>query len=158
MLDGIVVDRQAVLVALGTAEQGEKLPLGPWVGSTENASVVQSLLNNLVERGLDPMARRPFVIDGGKALRKAIRDTFGKHALIQRCQVHKARNVVDHLPEKMRPSVAAQMKAAYRSKSKSMAKKKLLKLTDHLRNNYPDAAASLREGLDETRSEESLAT
>jgi len=152
MLDGIVVDGQAVLVALGITEEGEKEPLGLWVGSTENASVVQSLLNNLVERGLDPMVRRLFVIDGGKALRKAIRDTFGKRALIQRCQVHKVRNVLDHLPEKMRPSVAAQMKAAYRSKSKSMAKKKLLKLKDHLDNNYPDAAASLREGLDETLS------
>lgn len=152
MVDGIVVDGQTVLVALGISEKGEKQPLGVYLGTTENAATVQGLLDNLVERGLDPMVPRLFVIDGGKALRKAIKNTFGKRALVQRCQVHKMRNVLEHLPKSKQRSVGAQMKDAYRSRSKATARKRLAQLVNHLDDEYPDAASSLREGLDETLS------
>lgn len=89
MIDGVVVGGQSVLVAWGVSESGEKQPIGVHLGTTENAAVVQGLLDNLIGRGLDPMTPRLFVIDGGKALRKAIKDTFGRRALVQRCQVHK---------------------------------------------------------------------
>lgn len=152
MLDGLVVDGHTVLVALGVTEAGEKQPLGIYLGSTENTVAVQGLLDNLIERGLDAMVPRLFVIDGSKALRKAIKATFGKRALIQRCQVHKTRNVLDHLPPSKQRSIGAQMKAAYRSHSKATARKRLLQLANHLQDEHPDAAASLREGLDETLS------
>jgi len=152
MIDGLVVDRQTVLVALGITEDGEKRPLGLHLGTTENATVVQGLLDNLIERGLDAMAPRLFVLDGSKALRKAVKDTFGRRALIQRCQVHKMRNVLDHLPKSKHRSVGAQMRDAYRSRSKSTARKRLQQLVAHLEDEHPDAAASLREGLDETLS------
>jgi putative transposase len=144
MIDGIVVDGQSVLVALGVTETGEKQPIGVHLGTTENAAVVQGLLDNLIERGLDAMTPRLFVIDGGKALRKAIKNTFGKRALIQRCQVHKMRNVLDHL--------GAQLRDAYRSRNKATARKRLLQLVNHLEDEHPDAAASLKEGLEETLS------
>jgi putative transposase len=152
MIDGIVVDGQSVLVALGVTETGEKQPLGVHLGTTENTAVVQGLLDNLIERGLDAMTPRLFVIDGGKALRKAIKNTFGKRALVQRCQVHKMRNVLDHLPKSKHRSVGAQLRDAYRSRSKATARKRLLQLVSHLEDEHPDAAASLKEGLEETLS------
>lgn len=152
MIDGLVVAGQTVLVALGVTEQGEKLPLGLYLGTTENTAAVQGLLDNLVERGLDAMAPRLLVIDGSKALRKAIKNTFGRRALVQRCQVHKMRNVLAHLPKSKQKSVGAQIHDAYRSRSKTTARKRLLQLVGHLEDEYPDAAASLREGLDETLS------
>lgn len=152
MIDGIVVDSQTVLVALGITEKGEKHPLGVHLGTTENAAAVQGLLDNLIDRGLDAMVPRLFVIDGGKALRKSIKNTFGKRAVVQRCQVHKMRNVLDHLPKSKQRSVGAQMRDAYRTRSKATARKRLLGLVNHLDDEYPDAAASLREGLDETLS------
>src|SRR5690606_26568610 len=133
-------------------EQGEKQPLGLYLGTTENTAAVQGLLDNLVERGLDAMAPRLFVIDGSKALRKAIKNTFGRRALVQRCQVHKMRNVLAHLPKAKQKSVGVQIHDAYRSRSKTTARKRLLQLVGHLEDEYPDAAASLREGLDETLS------
>jgi transposase-like protein len=152
MIDGIVVDGQSVLVALGITEAGEKQPLGVHLGTTENTTVVQGLLDNLIERGLDAMAPRLFVIDGGKALRRAIKNTFGRRALVQRCQVHKMRNVLEHLPKSKQRSVGAQLKEAYRSRSKATARKRLQQLISHLADEHPDAAASLREGLEETLS------
>jgi transposase-like protein len=150
MLDGIRVGEHTVLVALGIDETAQKVPLGIWEGATENATVCQELLDNLIKRGVDPLRPYLFVIDGGKALRKAIRDTFGKRALVQRCQVHKQRNVVGHLPKQRHAAVAKAMRDAYRSKSKASAKKRLKQLAASLDDDYPDAAASLREGLDET--------
>lgn len=152
MIDGIVIDGQSVLVALGITETGEKQPLGVHLGTTENATVVQGLLDNLIERGLDATVPLLFVIDGSKALRKAIKNTFGRRALVQRCQVHKMRNVLDHLPKSKHRSIGAQLRDAYRSRSKATARKRLLQLVSHLEDEHPDAASSLREGLEETLS------
>jgi len=141
----------AVLVALGVTIDGTKTPLGIWAGSTENTTVVTELLSNLVTRGLRVEQSMLFVIDGGKASRKALRDVFGDRAVVQRCQVHKARNVRDHLPEARRAYVARQVRDAYDSATAATAKKKLNQLASWLDSNgHDDAAASLREGLDET--------
>lgn len=152
MIDGLVVAGQTVLVALGVTEQGEKQPLGLYLGTTENTTAVQGLLDDLIERGLNATVPRLFVIDGSKALRKAIKNTFGRRALVQRCQVHKMRNVLDHLPKAKQKAVGAQLRDAYRSRSKATARKRLLQLIGHLEDEHPDASASLREGLDETLS------
>lgn len=150
MLDGIEVGEHTIVVALGVDESGRKHALGLWHGATENATVCETLLNNLVRRGLDPQRGYLFVIDGSKALRKSIRDIFGKRALVQRCQEHKRRNVLGHLPKRLHPSVSKTLRDAYRSPSRAAARKRLLQLAAHLDNDYPDAAHSLREGLDET--------
>jgi transposase-like protein len=150
-IDGIEFAGHAVIVALGVTIDGTKTPLGIWAGSTENATVATALLQNLIDRGLRVEQSMLFVIDGGKAIRKALRDVFGDRAIVQRCQVHKARNVRDHLPESRRAYVARQMRDAYASSSAATAKKKLLQLASWLQSNGEDgAAASLREGLDET--------
>src|SRR5213592_2412824 len=102
MLDGIEIADRTHVVALGITTDGVKIPLGLWEGSTENATLATALLSDLVERGLDPEQGILFVIDGAKALRKAIRNVFGD-APVQRCLRHKERNVTDHLPERDRP-------------------------------------------------------
>ena len=150
MIDGIVVEEHTVLVALGIDETGSKHPLGLWLGATENAKVCGELLDNLIERGLDAQRAYLFVIDGSKALRKGLRERFGNRALVQRCQVHKRRNVLSHLPKRLHPSIGKAMGDAYRGKSKAAAKKRLLQLAAQLLDDHPDAAASLKEGLDET--------
>src|SRR5277367_4817906 len=150
-IDGIEFGGHSVLIALGVTTDGTKTPLGIWAGSTENTTVVTELLSNLVTRGLGVEHSMLFVIDGGKANRKALRDVFGDRAIVQRCQVHKARNVRDHLPEPRRAYIAKQMRDAYDSATATTAKKKLLQLASWLDSNgHDDAAASLREGLDET--------
>jgi len=150
-IDGIEFAGHSVIIALGVTIDGTKTPLGIWAGSTENTTVVTALLSNLVERGLRVEQSVLFVIDGSKAIRKALRDVFGDRAIVQRCQVHKARNVRDHLPESRRAYVARQMRDAYASSTAATAKKKLLQLASWLESNGEDsAAASLREGLDET--------
>ena len=150
-IDGIEVAHHAVLVALGVTIDGTKVPLGIWAGSTENHVVATSLLQNLIERGLRVDESMLFVIDGGKGLRKALRDVFGDRAVVQRCQVHKLRNVREHLDEARRAYVAGQMRDSYKSATAATAKKKLLQLASWLESNGEDsAAASLREGLDET--------
>lgn len=150
-MDGIEVAEHAVVVALGVTIDGAKVPLGIWAGCTENHVVATELLQQLIERGLHVDESTLFVIDGGKGLRKALRDVFGNRAVIQRCQVHKMRNVRDHLPEVRRAYVARQMRDAYQSTTAATAKKKLLQLASWLESNGEDsAAASLREGLDET--------
>jgi transposase-like protein len=150
MVDGIEVAGHTVVVALGISESGEKQPLGLWEGATENSTVCQNLLDNLIQRGLDPQRGYLFVIDGSKALRKAIRDTFGARVLVQRCQEHKRRNVLAQLPKKLHPSVNKVLHDAYRSPSKAIAKRRLTQLVARLDSDHPGAAASLREGLDET--------
>jgi transposase-like protein len=150
-IDGIEFAGHSVLIALGVSIDGAKVPLGIWAGSTENTVVVTELLSNLVGRGLRVEHSMLFVIDGGKAIRKALRDVFGDRAIVQRCQVHKARNVRDHLPDARRAYVAKQIRDAYDSTTVATAKKKLLQLASWLDSNgHTDAAASLREGLDET--------
>ena len=152
MLDGIHISDHVILIAVGIAEDGYKHVLGLWQGASENKTVCMTMLNNLVERNLDPQRSCLFVIDGGKALRHAIRDVFGARAIIQRCQVHKRRNVLGHLPKSLHPSVGKAMQDAYASPSKGAAKKRLLALSSQLEGAHPSAAESLREGLDETLS------
>lgn len=150
-IDGIEFAGHAVIIALGVTIDGTKVPLGLWAGSTENSVIATALLQNVIERGLRVDDSMLFVIDGGKGLRKAVRDVFGDRAIVQRCQVHKLRNVREHLPEARRAYVARQMRDAYSSATFTTAKKKLLQLASWLESNGEDsAAASLREGLDET--------
>jgi len=120
-----------------------------WDGSTENAAVCQSLLANLQSRGLHTDRSLLVILDGSKALRKAVRATFGDVALVQRCQLHKLRNVMEHLPEHQRPWVQAIMRRAYRSEVPA-ARRLLQDLARRLETDYPSAAESVREGLDET--------
>lgn len=150
MLDGIVCGEHTVLVALGIDEKGSKHILGLWEGATENAVACTALLSNLVERGLDTTRSMLVVIDGSKALAKAVRDTFGNRAMIQRCQVHKKRNVLEHLPERLRPANDAILSTAYRCGDPKRALEMLNKLARQLERKHPSAAASLREGLEET--------
>jgi len=137
------------VVALGITTEGVKIPLGLWEGSTENATVATALLSDLVERGLDPEQGILFVIDGAKALRKAIRNVFGD-APVQRCVRHKERNVTDHLPERDRPLVRQRLRRAWALDDHARALDQLRALASELDRTYPGAAGSLREGLEET--------
>ena len=150
MIDGIHIDDRVVLVALGVDEEARKHVLGLWEGATENAGVCKALLNNLVSRGLDAQRSMLFVIDGSAALSKAIRTVFDGRAMIQRCQVHKRKNVMDHLPDELHASVGKAIRDAYRSASAKAAKKRLQALANQLEADHPCAASSLREGLDDT--------
>jgi len=150
MIDGIHFRDSVILVALGIDSRGNKHVLGLREGSTEATRVVRSLLSDLVERGLDAQRMRLWVIDGGKALRKAIVETFGALALIQRCQEHKRRNVIEHLPEEMHASVGRALRDAWSSHDDKLARKQLMRLAASLQARHPGAAASLREGLEET--------
>jgi putative transposase len=150
MIDGIAVGEQTIVVALGIDEKGEKHALGLWQGATENSTVCEGLVNDVVQRGLDPQLSYLFVIDGSKALRKALREIFDRRAIVQRCQEHKLRNVLSYLPKSLQPSVGKTIREAYRSSSKATARKRLQNLAAQLAQDHPDAAESLREGLDET--------
>ena len=150
MLDGLEIAERTHVVALGISTEGVKIPLGLWEGSTENATLARTLLADLVDRGLDPEQAILFVIDGGKALRRAIRDVFGEHALVNRCHRHKERNVTDLLPEHDRDQVRARMRAAWSLTDPELAKQRLELLAGELDRTWPDAAGSLREGLDDT--------
>jgi putative transposase len=150
MLDGLEIAARTHVVALGISTEGVKIPLGLWEGSTENATLARTLLADLVDRGLDPSQAILFVIDGGKALRKAIRDVFGTHALVHRCQRHKERNVCDLLPERDRDQVRARMRAAWALTEAELAEQRLGLLVAELDQSWPDAANSLREGLHDT--------
>ena len=124
--------------------------LGIAEGGSENSTVVKGLLEDLIHRGLDAARPRLYVLDGGKALHKAIMDIFGIAALIQRCQVHKKRNVLSYLPESERSNVSVAMTLAYREFEYDTARSKLMNIVDKLEHRYPKAAASLLEGLEET--------
>jgi transposase-like protein len=150
MLDGLDIAERCHVVALGITTDGVKVPLGLWEGSTENATLARTLLADLVDRGLDPDQAILFVLDGGKALRKAIKDVFGERALVHRCHRHKERNVLDLLPERDRPRVLARIRAAWALKSALQAERELEALASELERSWPDAAASLREGMSET--------
>lgn len=149
MLDGIDLGERTHVVALGITTEGVKIPLGLWEGSSENTTIVRNLLADLVARGLDPEQGILFVIDGGKALRRAIRDVFGE-APVQRCIRHKERNVLDHLPERERDSVRRRLRAGWAESDYTRAAERLQGLAIGLERTYPDAASSLREGLEET--------
>jgi putative transposase len=150
MLDGLEIAGRTHIVALGISTEGVKIPLGLWEGSTENATLARTLLADLVDRGLDPEQAILFVIDGGKAIRRAIKDVFGEHALVHRCHRHKERNVCDLLPERDRPQVLAKIRGAWALKDPDLAEQRLELLTSELERTWPDAAASLREGMPET--------
>jgi putative transposase len=150
MLDGLEIAERTHVVALGISTEGVKIPLGLWEGSTENATLVSMLLADLVDRGLDPDQAILFVIDGGKALRRAIKDVFGEHALVHRCHRHKERNVCDLLPERERPRIQTSIRGAWSLSNHHLARERLERLASELERTWPDAAASLREGMDET--------
>jgi putative transposase len=150
-MDGVVVAQQTVIVVLGITRDGGKVPLGLRLGSTENAGVCTELLQDLLARGLTLDGRVLWVIDGGKGLRKALGNVFGDAAIIQRCQLHKARNLDALVPQARQPYVRASLRRAYRAPSAAAARRQLTALATWLaRNGHADAAASLREGLEET--------
>jgi putative transposase len=149
MVDGVHFGEHCCVVALGIGVDGTKHPLALVEGSTENATLVTDLLVGLRERGLDVTGPVLVVIDGSKALRRAVLDVFDR-PVIQRCQLHKIRNVRDRLPERLRPVVAARMRRAYHADSALAAEAELTELATELERTHPGAAASLREGLTET--------
>lgn len=149
-IDGIHFGEHVILCALGVDAAGNKHVLGIWEGATENEISCKAMLEDLMVRGLAADRSRLFVIDGSKGLRSAIRGIFGRKALIQRCQIHKVRNVLGHLPNSKHSSVRTAMRDAYRCKKVETAKRLLNNLARTLQKKYPSAAASLREGLDET--------
>jgi transposase-like protein len=150
MLDGLEIADRTHVVALGISTEGVKIPLGLWEGSTENATLARTLLADLVDRGLDPDQAILFVIDGAKALRRAIKDVFGEHALVHRCHRHKERNVTDLLPERDRDTVRGRMRAAWALTDAELAEQRLELLASELDRTWPDAAGSLREGMTDT--------
>ena len=147
-LDGIQFGAHHVLAAVGVGDDGKKHVLGVRQGASENAELTRALLEDLVERGLDPGRRRLFVVDGAKALRKAIDQVFGSQHPVQRCRNHKIRNVVAHLPKDQHDQVRSAMRAAYKLEAKD-GEQKLEQLARWLERDHPSAAASLREGLAE---------
>jgi len=150
-MDGVVVAQQTVIVVLGITREGGKVPLGLRLGSTENAVVCTELLQDLLARGLTLAGRGLWVIDGGKGLRKALGDVFGDAAVIQRCQLHKARNLDALVPRARQAYVRTSLRRAYRAPSAAAARRQLTALAAWLeRNGHADAAASMREGLEET--------
>ena len=150
LIDGLHFRDHVILLALGVDAQGTKHVLALREGTTENATVCKALLADLRERGLDLDRPTLFIIDGGTGLRKAIRETSGALGLVQRCQVHKARNVLEHLPEALRPRIRRALSDAYGLADAALAKRRLEQLAAGLDQTHPGAAASLREGLEET--------
>jgi transposase-like protein len=149
MLDGLELKGRCCVVALGVTTEGVKVPLGLWDGSTENTTICRELLADLVHRGLDCEQGVLVVLDGGKALRAAVNAVLGQ-VPVQRCVRHKERNVLDHLPERDRPAVKRRLRAAWKLTDHAVAIERLEALAGELTRSHPGAAASLREGLDET--------
>ena len=149
-IDGIHIGEDLVLVAaIGIDGDGVKHPLGLIEGATENSAVVQALIDNLVERGLDPAIPRLFIIDGAKALCKAIRRTFGRHTPIQRCQIHKARNIIGRLAPSRQASVRRVLRQAWELDDADKAETLLRNLARRLEHEAPGVSGSILEGLDE---------
>jgi putative transposase len=150
MVDGIGLGEHTLVVALGIDATGKKHALAIREGSTENGALCRSLFTDLIARGVPADRSIVVVIDGGTGVRSAVKHAFGDYALVQRCQVHKKRNVVDLLPEHARPHVRKVMQDAYALDDHDKAKAQLERLAKSLDEQHPGAAASLREGLDET--------
>ena len=146
-IDGKVFRDHCMVIALGLDTQGRKHVLG---GATETAAVTTGLLSDLVTRGLPTDRTLLFVIDGATGLRRAITDVFGSRGVVQRCQVHKWRNVIGHLPERLHASVGKALRDAWNLDSADRAARVLKRLAGSLEHDHPGAAASIREGLDET--------
>jgi putative transposase len=149
LVDGVRVAEHCCVVALGITLDGTKVPLGLVEGATENATVVRDLLAGLRDRGLDTTRPILVVIDGAKALRRAVNDVFD-HPVVQRCQLHKLRNVTDRLPDALASTVATRMRRAYHHPDALVAEAELEALARELHRSHPGAASSLREGLAET--------
>jgi len=149
-IDGVEIAEHCVVVALGIDAEGRKHPLGLWEGTTENKTVCNALLGNLIERGLHVEQPRLFVIDGGKAIRAAVLSTFGTYAVIHRCREHKRRNVLEHLPQAERMFVSRKLNKAWSESDARRAEAQLRALAKQLETKHPGAAASLLEGLEET--------
>jgi putative transposase len=138
------------LVAITSSiAMGDKHPLGLIEGATENAATVQALIDNLIERGLDPVVPRLFIIDGAKALSKAIRRTFGPAAAIQRCQVHKARNIMERLPKSLHASVRRVLRQAWELDDADKAERLIRNLAQRLERDRSGVSGSILEGIDE---------
>jgi putative transposase len=150
LIDATPFEGQQMVAALGIGEDGRKTILGMRQGATENATVVGELLGELLERGLDFSVPRLYVLDGGKALTAAVKKHAGETAAIQRCQVHKRRNVLDHLTDEQKPGVAKKLNAAYALEDYAAAKQALNALHRELMDLNPSAARSLEEGMEET--------
>src|SRR5665811_1846339 len=149
-IDGLHIGDDLVLVAaLGIDGDGNKHPLGIIEGATENSAVVQALIDNLIERGLDPKVPRLFIIDGAKALAKAIRQSFGHNAAIQRCQIHKARNIMERLPKPLHAAVRRALRQAWKLDDADKAEKLIRNPARRLEHDAPGVSASILEGLDE---------
>ena len=147
-IDGVVFGEHTMIGAVGVDVKGHKHVLGIREGATENATVVTELLQDIAARGLDPKQKRLFIIDGSKALRAAINAVFGAYQPVQRCRAHKLRNVLDHLPDDQKEQVKSLLRAAWKMETKAGIMR-IRKLAEWLEREYPSAAASLREGLDE---------
>jgi transposase-like protein len=150
LIDGTPFKDRQMIVALGIGCDGRKTVLGIREGATENATVVSALLSDLAERGLDFSTPRLYILDGSKALAAAVRRHAGEAAFIQRCQVHKKRNVVDHLPDEHKAEVKRKMQNAYAMADYPDAKRALERLHRELMDLNPSAARSLEEGMEET--------
>ena len=150
LIDGTPFKDRQMIVALGIGCDGAKTVLGLREGATENTTVVSALLSDLVERGLDFIAPRLYILDGGKALHAAVKRHAGEAAFIQRCQVHKKRNVIDHLPEDHKADVKRKLQNAYAMAEYADAKRALDRLHRELMDINPSAARSLEEGMEET--------
>jgi putative transposase len=150
LIDATPFEGQQMVAALGIGEDGRKMVLGIRQGATENATVVGELLGDLMERGLDFSLPRLYILDGGKALTAAIKKHAGESAAIQRCQVHKRRNVLDHLTDEQKPGVARQLNSAYALEEYAAARQALNILHRELMDLNPSAARSLGEGMEET--------
>ena len=149
-IDGIHISEHLVLVAaLGIDSEGFKHPLGLMEGATEHSAVVQALIDDLIERGLDPAVPRLFIIDGSKALAKAIRRSFGRHTPIQRCQIHKARNIMERLSPALHASVRRALRQAWELDDAAKAEKLIRNLAQRLERDAPGVSKSILEGLDE---------
>jgi transposase-like protein len=149
-IDGIHMDEDMILVAaIGVDANGDKHPLGLVEGATENAATVQALIDNLLDRGLDPGVPRLFILDGSKALSTAIRRTFGRQTAIQRCQVHKARNILERLPKSMHASVRSVLRQAWEMDDAGKAEQLLRNLARRLEADWKGVSASILEGIEE---------
>ncbi len=150
LIDGQYFRKQCLIVALGVDKQAQKHVLGLWQGATENSTLVRELLADLRERGLNTEAAMLVVVDGAKALYKGVREVFGERALIQRCRVHKLRNVLEHLPLEKRSQAAWRLRGAWAKSTPEEALKELRVCVKWLDPISPSAARSLEEGLEET--------
>lgn len=149
-IDGIHIDQDLILLAaVGVDSNGDKHPLGVMEGASENTAICQALIDNMVGRGLDPTVCRLFIIDGSRALSKAIRNSFGQNAPIQRCQVHKARNITERLPKSLHASVRKALRQAWELDDAVNAEKLIRNLARRLEREAPGVSASILEGIDE---------